>query len=173
MNWDAIAAIGEILGAVAVFVTLVYLAQQIRINTSEIRASRVEGTLRDQSEYNKMLAEDPDLVRIYWAAVEDVHQLSDAEKKRWLHLCSVVLRNSEIAYYHYRQGHLPDPIHLSREKWIRRFMGTSGFQWWWDQYAYVLDPEFVDYVKDVLASDIESVSPEELAATGDRGKPSS
>ena len=30
MNWDAIGAFGEILGATAVFVTLAYLAAQIR-----------------------------------------------------------------------------------------------------------------------------------------------
>ncbi len=153
MNWDAIGAIGEILGAIAVLVTLVYLARQIHLNTNEIRASRVEGTLRDQSTYNRMLAEDPDLARIYWIAVDDVEKLSEDDKRRWLHLCSVMLRNSEIAYYHYRQGHLPDPIHLSREKWIRRFMGTSGFRWWWKQYSDVLDPEFVEYVDRVLADD--------------------
>nr|NIV18066.1 hypothetical protein [Woeseiaceae bacterium] len=140
-------------GAIAVLVTLVYLARQIHLNTNEIRASRVEGTLRDQSTYNRMLAEDPDLARIYWIAVDDVEKLSEDDKRRWLHLCSVMLRNSEIAYYHYRQGHLPDPIHLSREKWIRRFMGTSGFRWWWKQYSDVLDPEFVEYVDRVLADD--------------------
>jgi hypothetical protein len=82
-----------------------------------------------------------------------VEQLPENDQRRWLHLCSVVLRNSEIAYYHYRQGHLPTAIHLSRERWIRRFMGTSGFRWWWKQYSDVLDPEFVEYVEQVLAND--------------------
>ena len=153
MNWNAIGAIGEILGAIAVLVTLIYLARQIRHNTEETRAARVEGTLKDQAKYNQMLAQDSDLARIYWTAVEDVDQLTDAEKNRWIHTCSVVLRNSEIAYFHYRQGHLPEPIHLSRERWIRRFMGTSGFRWWWEQYADVLDPEFVAYVEETLADD--------------------
>lgn len=38
MNWQAIGAVGEILGAVAVLVTLVYLAFQIRQNTLTSRA---------------------------------------------------------------------------------------------------------------------------------------
>ena len=37
MNWDAIGAIGEILGAVAVFISLVYLATQIRSNTTQLK----------------------------------------------------------------------------------------------------------------------------------------
>jgi len=37
MNWDAIGAAGEVLGAIAVFVTLVYLATQIRHAREESR----------------------------------------------------------------------------------------------------------------------------------------
>ena len=126
MDWSAIGAIGEIIGAFAVLITLIYLAVQIRQNTHEIRAARVESTLKDQSSYNKLLAADPDLTRIYWQAVENIDELTDQEKKRWLHLCSIMLRNSEIAYYHYSQGYLPDRIHKSRERWIKMFMGKSG-----------------------------------------------
>ena len=39
MNWDAIGAIGEILGASAVFVTLVYLAVQVRHAKEQARLS--------------------------------------------------------------------------------------------------------------------------------------
>ena len=37
MNWDAIGAVGEILGAMAVFLSLVYLASQIRAQNREYR----------------------------------------------------------------------------------------------------------------------------------------
>jgi len=39
MNWDAISAIGEILGAIAVVATLGYLAVQIRQNTTALSVS--------------------------------------------------------------------------------------------------------------------------------------
>ena len=38
MNWDAIGAIGEMLGAVAVVVSLIYLAQQVRTSNRLARA---------------------------------------------------------------------------------------------------------------------------------------
>ena len=38
MNWDAIGAIGDFVGGVGVIVTLVYLAVQIRTNTSVLRS---------------------------------------------------------------------------------------------------------------------------------------
>ena len=42
MNWEALGAIGEIVGAVAVVLTLGYLALQIRQNTPSVRASTVQ-----------------------------------------------------------------------------------------------------------------------------------
>lgn len=39
MNWDAVGAVGEVLGAVAVFVTLAYLALQIRQTRADLRRS--------------------------------------------------------------------------------------------------------------------------------------
>lgn len=47
MNWDAIAAVGEIMGALAVVVSVAYLAVQIRKQTAESRltAARELSTL--------------------------------------------------------------------------------------------------------------------------------
>jgi hypothetical protein len=39
MNWDAIGAVGQVLGSVAVFITLGYLAVQIRYARGELRRS--------------------------------------------------------------------------------------------------------------------------------------
>jgi hypothetical protein len=65
VDWDAIGAVGEILGAVAVFVTLIYLASQIRyarltaMDTN--RAHRVEAI----REINGVVANNSD-VRAAW-----------------------------------------------------------------------------------------------------------
>ena len=38
VNWEAIGAVGEMLGALGVIVTLIYLATQIRQNTGAVRS---------------------------------------------------------------------------------------------------------------------------------------
>ena len=43
MNWDAIGAVGQMLGSVAVFITLAYLAVQIRHSRSEARRALSQG----------------------------------------------------------------------------------------------------------------------------------
>jgi len=56
MNWDAIGAVGEILGALAVFASLIYLALQIKQNTQSLRASaKHEATSRQLDYFDTLL----------------------------------------------------------------------------------------------------------------------
>ena len=50
MNWDAIGALGEVLGSTAVFVTLGYLAVQLRHARSETRRSLSQGRMEANRE---------------------------------------------------------------------------------------------------------------------------
>ena len=71
MNWEAIAAIGQIIGAIAVVATLFYLAVEIRQNSRiveensrQLRLGEVDATLQSFARYRALLAE-PELADIY------------------------------------------------------------------------------------------------------------
>ena len=49
MNWDAIGAIGEIIGAAGVISTLIYLAIQIRQNTTAMNRATVRQALESNN----------------------------------------------------------------------------------------------------------------------------
>jgi len=51
MNWEAIGAIGEVVGALAVVITLLFLVTQMRSNTNAIRAQTVHDLAKSRSEY--------------------------------------------------------------------------------------------------------------------------
>ena len=55
MNWEAIGAVGEVIGALAVVVTLLYLARQSKNNTSAINRAAVQATLRGRGEATRFL----------------------------------------------------------------------------------------------------------------------
>ena len=64
MNWEAIGAVGEIVGAVAVVGTLFYLAIQIRQNnrvveenSRQLRLGEVDATLQSFSRYRALLVD--------------------------------------------------------------------------------------------------------------------
>jgi hypothetical protein len=61
MNWDTITGGAEVLGALAVLITLVYLSRQIRQNTEEIRSANYHGVTDSFNEINLAVAGDADL----------------------------------------------------------------------------------------------------------------
>ncbi len=61
MNWDAIGAIGEVVGAVGVIVSLLYLALQIRQNSNVVRSATRQAISTTQVELGLRIAESSDL----------------------------------------------------------------------------------------------------------------
>ena len=59
MNWDAIGAFGEILGAVAVLLTLLYLATQVRQTNVISRFDTTKDIIQSFDNLNKMVVSDP------------------------------------------------------------------------------------------------------------------
>ena len=64
MNWDAIGAISEILAAIAVVVTLIYLAKQIRQNSQTVEISALRDTTEQWNRWSEVLATSPQLAEI-------------------------------------------------------------------------------------------------------------
>ncbi len=59
MNWEAIGPIGEIVGALAVFLTLIYLAIQIKQNTIAVQASAMDFANGQVSQIRERIFADP------------------------------------------------------------------------------------------------------------------
>ncbi len=64
MNWEAIAAIGEIVGATAVLITFIYLAVQIRQNTAAVATSTYESVMTGFNDINIVVASHPALASL-------------------------------------------------------------------------------------------------------------
>ena len=65
MNWEAIGAIGEIVGAVAVIATLIYLAQQIKQQNASAKISMYESVVEGFNNVNASLADDERIARLF------------------------------------------------------------------------------------------------------------
>jgi hypothetical protein len=64
MNWEAIAAVGQMVGATAVLITLIYLAVQIRQNTSAVATATYESTMTGFNNINVVVASHPALASL-------------------------------------------------------------------------------------------------------------
>lgn len=58
MNWDAIGAVGEILGGLTVLITLIYLARQIKQNTRSQKIATYEAAMSGFNDIHTFVAAD-------------------------------------------------------------------------------------------------------------------
>lgn len=78
MNWEAIGAAGEVLGAITVFVTLVYLATQVRQSNSLARFNATTELVNQFNELNRMVSADHALREV----LSKENELSDDEREQ-------------------------------------------------------------------------------------------
>ena len=62
MNWEAIAATGEIIGAIAVVISLIYLTLEVRSNTRVMKANSARDAQIQWATFNEMIFQSPDRI---------------------------------------------------------------------------------------------------------------
>jgi len=147
MNWDAISAIGEIVGAVAIVITLIYLAVQIqqntKINSSAIRQSFYDYTTRqmlqgvESGEFNTLLA----------TAMATDEDLSAGERVQLMRFTQAVFVGYQGAYFQHRHNAINDDDWKMCRSLLRSFWLLPGkaLARQWDQFKAggFLDDDFV------------------------------
>ena len=75
MNWDAIIAVTEIVGVVAVVVSLVYVGIQVRQNTLQLRQDNLRQTVRGTLDSNWLYHRDERALEVFRRAVRSFDDL--------------------------------------------------------------------------------------------------
>ena len=104
MNWDAVGAIGEIVGAIAVVATLGFLAMQIRQGSQSqreanaiARSEAVDRVFEQFTGFRRLLASDADITRI-WLAGCKAESLDPIDQNRFFQLATdylIIIANWE------------------------------------------------------------------------------
>ena len=82
MSWDAIGAIGEVLGAIAVFVTLAYIAVQVRSTNKLLLLQHREANRAAQFDVDHLEVQSADFAELIYRSEIDSNSLSEIEKRR-------------------------------------------------------------------------------------------
>ncbi len=131
MNWEMIGAIGEVGGAVAVVVTLVYLARQVRDSARQERRNRYVELNRDATKITDAIARDLELSDTFLRGMRDRTSLSQAEAARFAALMLNLFRAQEALFFYHREGGVDDWAAGSHKATLIDVIGAPGAQDWW------------------------------------------
>jgi len=76
MNWDAIGAIGEVVGAVAVISTLIYLAVQIRQSNRNLAEATSASIIQSFASINSRISSDEQFAELFIRGRDDIDALN-------------------------------------------------------------------------------------------------
>lgn len=152
MNWDAIGAVGEIIGALAVVASLVYLAVQIRSQNTQAKLTALQEMSRELRGTTAMFATE-NISEIFVRANKDYDSISDAESVQLIVLTTNLFRAWENAFLENRDGHLDDEFWEALSRDYTQTMGISSFRHIWSLRKQNYDPGFRGYVERIESQD--------------------
>jgi len=141
-----LANVGEFVGGIAVIVSLVYLAIQIRQNTQSQRAATFQAVTDSISELTQ-IGIDPELGRIFTVGLQGSGSLSETEERQFHFMLLNGMRRFENAHLQWRSGVLSDEqFEGFRNGNARILLSPGGRKWWplWQDHFSAPFREFVN-----------------------------
>ncbi len=132
MNWEAVGAIGEIIGAAAVVVTLVYLVKQIKQNTESTQAVGLQTWQSDSAAHWLALSGNRELGGDVAACHYDSRNLSEDS---WLPVGCLWLNNFrqyQTTFLMHERGVIDDDLFAVEMRMAARNLQVPGIRQWWD-----------------------------------------
>ena len=124
MNWDAIGATAEILGASAVFASLIYLAIQIRGSTNQARAQMFQSIAAEQSRVSDAITNDPENLSV-WLKMQGGSELTREERVRRLHLIARIVQANLAIQIAYDKGQIGKEFFGDAKEQIKEMFGSE------------------------------------------------
>jgi hypothetical protein len=151
MDLTQLANLGEFIGGVAVLVTLIYLAVQVRQGTQLARTQIHQEASRASTDLSYFVASQPEYIRMLSQAVGGLDQLSDEDRRRWYLVTRAGLNYFETLFYARERGEVGSEIWESRVLRMRQF-ASQGLRDGWDEHRRFYGAGFVTFFESQVLS---------------------
>ena len=129
MNWEAIGVVAEVVGAVAVVFSLIYLAVQVRHAKDATESASVDALAAGFNTLNTHFVDDPELCALYLRAMENPGNLDDVERFRFIALMQSYINHFNTLKKYHDAELLPEDEWAAHSQSLRYLMSTPGGHW--------------------------------------------
>ena len=125
MSWEAIGAMGSLLGAISVLLTLLYLAKQIKENSKLLTTSVYQTAVDGYNEMASLFLENPELARNL--LMDKPAQLSEVDAYKLNLILRVYLNQGLKLFKLYEAGIFPEEDWLLRAAEVKQVINQTDF----------------------------------------------
>lgn len=150
MNIESMANYADVIGGIAVIVSLIYVGIQIRANTNKVRSAAAQSVHEAFATWYRMLASDAALAQLVTDGLRDYSSLSETDKARYVSACMALISCSQDAFIKWREGSLSAELWTGWELVMMNLVSTRGGKDFWSERAYLFGEGFRSHVENVI-----------------------
>jgi hypothetical protein len=145
-DWDAISAISQMIGSIAVVLSVLYLAFQVHQSTRVSKLAAQDAAATSLREVTRPFAENADLARIWRRGLEDLNSLPAEEQARFFHSCYQFLKAFETIHFHHIHGVMDEQIWQGWAGLLKHYIASPGMEHYWKLRQELFSARFRDFI---------------------------
>ena len=146
-------ALGELIGGVAIIVSLLYVGTQIKHNTKAERASASQAFIDIHAQIVLHISGDKDFRDIYWRGLGGLSALQGSETAAFGAWAIQTFRAWESFYFQWKEGLFQDQLWAGWQNQFADLFGYPGIQEYWAIRRHQFSEEFCELVDKLIASE--------------------
>ena len=144
------ALIAELIGAVAIIISLIFVGIQLRDNTRATRSANASEANALTVSWYLELGNNPQTSSLFYRYLTDFDSLSQEEKFQMVMKLHAVVLTFQNSFYLVDEGTLDDRIRDTITEAIVVVKDTPGWDYYWGNRRPLFFPKFQQYVDELM-----------------------
>ena len=144
----------NMIGTIAVVLTVVYLAVQVRASTKATYSQTYQTAVAALGDMAAIVGESKEKSRMFADGMADPDKLDTDEYLQFAYIGISLFRKYENAYFQYKSGMIDDEFWDGHRDNLLWFFHRPGTQRWWKERRLGFSKSFRDYLESTSQSDM-------------------
>ena len=154
LKLSELANIAEVIGAIAIVISLIYVGIQVNDSTRAVRSATANETSAAMSDWYIQLGTDQQSSNTFLTGMTAPDSLSPNDLFQFVMQTHGLFLQFQSAYYLSQEGTLDIELQESLTNSILGVRDQPGFLLYWDQRRGLFKPDFRDYVQSLIDTGI-------------------
>ena len=147
INWDAVSASAEVVGAIAVVLSIAYLARQVRHGVNTIENSAFSETANS---WREMLRVSGQYAELFLRGAHDFDALTAVERWQFTGVMNTQFSSFENFFLKHKKGWIDSDQAERWEQVLIWYLAWPGIESWWPEFSQIYTNDFRQHVDDTL-----------------------
>jgi hypothetical protein len=146
-----VSSIAEVISAIAIIISLIYVGVQVNDSTRAVRSATANETAAAISSWYAEIGSNPLATHAVLDGFADPESLSREETAQFVYLMHGLFLQYQAAYYLSQEGTLDEELRESVTNTILGVRGQPGMRVYWTQRRDLFKPSFREHVDNFLS----------------------